>query len=277
MASKIRFCLFFHGTIGNDCNWNLAMSHPATVDQPDRPARWVKIPVISVLFEHPDLGYVLWDTGPHPAVTGGAWLPPAERELFFLESNPDQTLEQQLRLVGISPRNINLLILSHLHWDHAGGLVYFQKTEAGEKIIVAEEEFKYALLKTHQKKNCFCQDGYCRHDFVLSDIQFDFWNHTGELARDFTLLALPGHTPCVLGVMVKVNSGDYYLFPGDALFTRANLEPEPHPPGLIYDSLAFYRSAELIKAWKRRYRAQLIYPHDSEQFKFLRLAPQWYE
>jgi glyoxylase-like metal-dependent hydrolase (beta-lactamase superfamily II) len=50
-----------------------------------------------------------------------------------------------LAQLGLKPSDIDLLVLTHLHFDHAGNLYLFSGTKAGRQIIAHEEEIKQAL------------------------------------------------------------------------------------------------------------------------------------
>jgi len=71
-----------------------------------------------------------------------------ERDIFGLE---DRTIEVALGEAGVSPDQIDLVILTHLHFDHAGGLT--RQTPDGQlvstfpcaEIVVQEQEWNDAM------------------------------------------------------------------------------------------------------------------------------------
>jgi len=52
----------------------------------------------------------------------GAFFPPKLRERFGVESGHNQLIEN-LNALSITPADIDVIVLSHLHFDHAGGLL----------------------------------------------------------------------------------------------------------------------------------------------------------
>src|SRR4051794_21424897 len=44
-----------------------------------------------------------------------------EREMYGLEPGPDAP--EALREAGVDPETVTHVVLTHLHWDHAGGVV----------------------------------------------------------------------------------------------------------------------------------------------------------
>ncbi len=114
---------------------------------------------------------------------------------------------------GLAPRDINEVVLTHLHWDHAFNLDHFQHAT----LYVQEAELQYAvnplwldrLPYGYSKQNgqpCwfagFHQMKVMRGDYVLSE--------------NISVHHLPGHTPGMQGVLVNTREGRYML-PSDNL------------------------------------------------------------
>ncbi|HHX36511.1 MAG TPA: MBL fold metallo-hydrolase, partial [Clostridiaceae bacterium] len=88
-------------------------------------------PMVAILIKHPELGTILYDTGNSPFYNyeNGKIM----NEIYPLVEYI--SIEDALAEEGLSPRDIDLLIISHLHFDHIGGLKYFCGTKAIKKII----------------------------------------------------------------------------------------------------------------------------------------------
>src|ERR1700756_4985526 len=87
----------------------------------------LRVPVPGVLLEC-DGGWVLLDTGMNKALIRD----PALRRRFFGDPamrpvipGPGEPLEEALDAAGIDIAEIRAVAVSHLHWDHAGGLRHF--------------------------------------------------------------------------------------------------------------------------------------------------------
>lgn len=63
----------------------------------------------------------------------------------FAISNSDSPLEKALSYLGFSPADITDLVISHLHFDHVGGLV----KKSGDKLIPVLEQARIHLHKDH--------------------------------------------------------------------------------------------------------------------------------
>jgi len=89
--------------------------------------RWVRLPVNVYVVEHAD-GLVLFDTGADPATVSDPdyWPDPVTalfaRRLFRWDIGPDDALGAQLERAGYAPDRVAMAVLSHLHFDHAGGI-----------------------------------------------------------------------------------------------------------------------------------------------------------
>lgn len=76
------------------------------------------IPIHAFLVDSP-IGYILFDTGCNPEGMAGAW-PEALRANPYVAA-PEQQLLCRLAQLGLKPTDISVVVLSHLHLDHAGG------------------------------------------------------------------------------------------------------------------------------------------------------------
>ena len=88
---------------------------------------WVWIPIPAFLVEHPGAGPILIDTGLHPSVAvdpgqnfGGVW-----KRLLKFRMSPEQGLRQQLLARGIGHHDVGVVVMTHLHYDHASGVSEF--------------------------------------------------------------------------------------------------------------------------------------------------------
>lgn len=84
----------------------------------------------------------------------GAFFEPKLAERFGVQSPDRHLLLENLKRLGVQPEDIDYVILSHLHFDHAGGLLpTFHDLERGRKelvfpkaqFIVGEEAWRRAL------------------------------------------------------------------------------------------------------------------------------------
>ncbi|MFH1092052.1 MAG: MBL fold metallo-hydrolase, partial [Pseudomonadota bacterium] len=99
---------------------------------------YVDSPMPVCLAVHPQ-GNVLFDTGPNPEVfenPAAAWGGLARA--FQPLGNSESGVVGQLKKIGFSPEDIKYVVMSHLHFDHAGGNRFF--TQAA--FLVSAGEFE---------------------------------------------------------------------------------------------------------------------------------------
>jgi glyoxylase-like metal-dependent hydrolase (beta-lactamase superfamily II) len=102
---------------------------------------WTKpLPIYTYLIEH-DEGLVLVDSGESALSAKRGWFPwwnPLLRRVVDVHVEHEDEIGPRLRSMGIDPGNdLRMLVLSHLHHDHADGLSYFRGTD----IVVSDENY----------------------------------------------------------------------------------------------------------------------------------------
>ena len=272
---EISFAILPHGHIENDLAWNVAVPFPASVDNKNPAAEWIQVPTFSVLVKHSALGYLLYDTGSCPGDELDR-LPEYPRKHFPLFAKRDEFLDKRLESLGLKPGDISTVIVSHMHWDHSGGLAFFSNTEAGKRIYVHKDDFGYGLLVTHQSPEVFAGGGYFKQNFEFEGLNFNLVEEDETLAEGIEIVTLEGHTPGILGLVLHLKSG-VYIFPSDAVYTARNYGPPEAVPGIINDTLGFRRSIAKLRKLQKKYNASIIFPHDPQQFKTLKCSPYFYE
>jgi glyoxylase-like metal-dependent hydrolase (beta-lactamase superfamily II) len=167
-----------------------------------------------------------------------------------------------LKLLGVNPEDIEIIVNTHLHWDHCFNNKLFPKA----KIYVQIREMEcainplppqYVYYESYQIKmfpqwlNALDKIVSIDGDYVLCD--------------GIELVTLPGHTPGLQGVLVNTDDGKY-LIAGDAAPLFENWEGNAmhaHIPSGIHYSLPEYY--ETIKKMERI--CQHVLPgHDNKVF-----------
>ncbi len=225
----------------------------------------IHLPVMAVLVRHSG-GILLFDTGCRPDAMTGGW-PANMREAFPLTRTSEQALTHQLSLCGISPSQVDTVVLSHLHLDHAGNAGLFPHA----RLIVPAEDLEYArrLIKNADPAR---RGGYIREDIRELPGKMTALVQDRQLFPGIRLLGLPGHTPALLGMEIAAR-GKILLFPSDAVYTAANYGPPPVSPRSPYDKSLLLQSLERIRQLAARPGAQVIFSHDIDLWQQLPHAP----
>jgi len=207
----------------------------------------LRMPVGAFLVEHPS-GLVLFDSGMHPdLVTSTERLGPLGAGLT-IELDEAELVGARLAAVGVDPREIAVVVTSHLHFDHCGG--HAQLPNA--RIVVQRAEWEAA-----RNERLIAAGIYNPGDFDLGhDIQLV--DGPQDLFGDGTLRLVPtiGHTPGHQSLVID----DHSVLVGDACYCQLALDEDALP------AFAWDRAQQLATfAWLRQQQAdgrELLFAHD---------------
>ena len=136
---------------------------------------------------------------------------------------PEQEAGPQLRALGVGPRDVRLIVLTHLHIDHDGGLAAFPQARvlvsAGERAAAAGLKGR---LNGHLPQRW--PTSFDPEPLVLADEPYGPFARSRRLTADGALVALPtpGHTAS--HVSVALDDGDRRIvLVGDAAYSQDNL------------------------------------------------------
>jgi N-acyl homoserine lactone hydrolase len=98
------------------------------------------LPTYAWVIDHPE-GVIVVDTGQgtHLLESSRSLHPYMRWEVAF-RIEREEEIGPQLRAMGIGPRDVKRVVLTHLHCDHDGGLAHFPQTE----ILVSRGELRMA-------------------------------------------------------------------------------------------------------------------------------------
>jgi len=248
----------YRGTIVSDWNFHVEGHTTATASDPHPEASRVETPVYNWVIDHPE-GTILVDTGSHPEAGDGYWPAPLY-DAFEHRDADDHPLPDALERAGYALEDIDYVIQTHLHVDHAGGLHNFAGTDV--PVFVHEDELEFAYYSAATEGGA---GGYLQADF---DHDLDWrvvHRHRTTPFEGVELHHLPGHAPGLLGLLVHLEDTSL-LFGSDVAELETNYRDE-HPPGggLLRDRQAWAESIHTLKELERRHDAEVVYGHDPDQ------------
>ncbi len=163
--------------------------------------------------------------------TGGGDPSKANPRVLPYRRENDQSIENALKKIGLKCDDIDIVIISHLHWDHSAGNRLFPKA----KIIVQEEEWRAASSPSQDAVRPYPPD-------VIGNIDYTIVSGDREITEGVKVILTPGHTHGLQGVLV--GSGTKRIFiASDTLPLFKNLEKDPPSISNIYVDLEKYRES----------------------------------
>jgi glyoxylase-like metal-dependent hydrolase (beta-lactamase superfamily II) len=208
---------------------------------------------------------VLIDTG------AGNKEPAKFRDMYGLENSPSPgaagptRLEEALAAAGYAPDDVDVVIDTHLHFDHAGGNTLADEEGAVRlafpraTYVVQRGEFEYAHLRNER-----IQASYLPHNFdpVEAAGRFRFVTGAVEVVPGVRVLPTPGHTPHHQSVLIT-SEDEAVCFLADLVPTSAHL-PLPWIMGYDVEPLVTLESKRALLARARQEGWLLVFEHDPE-------------
>ncbi|MDL5160525.1 N-acyl homoserine lactonase family protein [Actinomycetospora termitidis] len=214
----------------------------------------VTLVVPSFLIEH-DHGLVLFDTGlaPEAAVDAQAAYGEIGRQIAFA---PEKRVDRQLESFGFAPSQVTHVVVSHVHFDHTGGLRLFPRARflLGEGDRAAVDDPEGSDLARAEDLAPVRESDWT---FVEGDLDL-----FGD--RSVVMLAMPGHTPGNTSLLVRF-PGRTMLLTGDTAHLRSAVET-PAPMGADTDPNAAVASLHRVRALAEEEHAEVWVAHDPDDW-----------
>lgn len=178
------------------------------------------VPIYAWLIDHPE-GIIVVDTGQgaHLLETGKSLHPYVRWEVAF-RIDREQEIGPQLRALGLGPRDVKRVVLTHLHMDHDGGLAHFPNSE----ILVASGELKTASGFAGRLRGYLPQRWPSWFDPKPLDLGTEPFGPFAASRRltkagDVVAVGTPGHTANHISVIVQ-DGGTAYFLAGDTSYNE---------------------------------------------------------
>lgn len=198
-----------------------------------RPGEKVDFPLVAYFVTNGEHS-ILFDTGAF--VPEGGFVPEGKPNGPYIQEK-HQRIDRALKAIGVDCDDVRTVVLSHLHWDHAGSCHFFKNA----KFIVQKSEYEYALhpIKIHQFP-------YRKEEFM--GLNFKFVDGDVSIGDGLKLITTPGHTPGSQTLLVDTEGGIYALV-ADLVNTRECWESDPKlANGYHTDLLIHYQSFDKVAA-----------------------------
>lgn len=228
----------------------------------------IRAPILAYLIETPN-GRILYDVGCDYSKIAD----PAKRARYFApdaftygapDMDESQRISSHLSQLGLTPADVDVVFVGHLHFDHAGGLCDLP----GCEVHVQADEL--ASARAREDMGYFADDLAGGHLFREMRGEYD-------VAPGVRAIATPGHTAGHMSLFVELQKGPPVLLCGDAADLTENIEHEI-APGLCWrerEDLAL-GSIRKLKTLGRETGASLWPNHDLAFWAGTMAASQWH-
>lgn len=243
------------------------------------------VPVPFFLIQHKGKN-ILFDTGNHKDDMGTHLLPRLLGNVkpVFAE---DEWAPKAIEKAGLKPEDIDFIILSHLHHDHAGAIADFPNAT----VIVQKAEYDYVRRPDYFMTQAYYNDeapapvtnfNFDGEDAMKmknvdwyflngwQDNKFDLFND-GKIIIYFT----PGHSVGHQSLLVNTDEDGSFLLTADACYVEENIAAGVLP-GLVCDSPSYLQNLKTFRLLEKT-GVKIVTGHDPELWKTFKHAPEYYK
>ncbi|MCJ1783794.1 AhlS family quorum-quenching N-acyl homoserine lactonase [Mammaliicoccus sciuri] len=272
----IKLYVLDNGRMRMDKNLMIAGSNQATLDNPNAPNEMFEFPIYTVFIDHPE-AKILFDTACNPNSMGenGRWINQTQKA-FPYTADESCYLPNRLEQINVDPSEVDYVVASHLHLDHAGCLEYFTNAT----VIVHDDELNGTMqtYARNQKAGAYIWadiDAWIKNNLTWKTIKP--YEDNLEIVKGVKVLNFgSGHAWGMIGLEVETQELGTLILASDAIYTAESMGDILKPPGILYDSIGWARSVEKIKRLAKEKNAQIWFGHDGNQFEGFRKSTDGY-
>jgi len=228
----------------------------------------IEAPILAYLIETKH-GRILYDVGcdyrkiNNPTLRAQYYNP----EVFSFgapEMDDAQRLPNQLKRLGLSASDIDLIFVSHLHFDHVGGLCDFCGAEThvqADELAAASPEADLAYFDNE----------------VQTSANWKIQRGEYDLAEGVRAICSPGHTAGHMSLWIELPKGAPIILAGDAADLTENIVDEVAPGNCWQNNTEqAIASIRKLKHIAQTQHAQLWPNHDLPFWQGLKPFPEYY-
>lgn len=220
------------------------------------PGEWAPpVPIHAWLIEH-DGRRILVDTGETAGVKD---LPFARYQVATGDELP-----HALAAIGLGVDDVDTVIVTHLHSDHADGAVHVRRP-----VLVAQEEWAYAHSRLGRIAQRISRAPVPRgadfHPVALDDGPFGAFAASRKLTDDGRVVAVatPGHTPGHIAVIAIDDDSRHVLLAGDVSDSLEQLTSR-RPDAIAPDPGVLLDTMDRVLAHAREHPTVYVSSHDRQ-------------
>jgi glyoxylase-like metal-dependent hydrolase (beta-lactamase superfamily II) len=137
----------------------------------------------------------------------------------------EEKLLDSFAAAGVAPEEIDIVINTHLHFDHCGWNTIYKEgkpvpTFPNARYFVQEGEWRHGQLQTERDRISYISDNY---NPLIESGQMTLINGDQEIAPGISVRVYPGHTGFMQAVIIK-SQGKTACYISDLIPTIAHLD-----------------------------------------------------
>lgn len=223
------------------------------------------IPIVGYLIETDDGQHVLIDSGMHrkhiedPDATfrGHPF-----GEFLTTIMKPEDDIKNRLAELNLTPDDIDILVSTHFHFDHAGNHGDF----GNARIITQKLAYDYAKENPAAFPVDIWDLPHLNYEMIEGDV---------EILPGIEVLHTSGHVPGHMSVVVRLPKNGTVVLAIDAIYTQENFEADNWAGQALPEEGK--RNAQRLVEIAARENGLLITGHDPAAWGELNYAPFYYD
>ncbi len=208
-------------------------------------------------------GLILVDTGQGDKLTA------RDRRNFGMDDT-SRRLAADLGRAGFSPEDVDIVLMTHLHGDHAGGCTHWSDpgdpdSEAvpsfpNARYLVQRLEMADASFPNERTRGTYFPQNW---EPLRRSGQLEIVDGDQDLAAGVRTVTVPGHTDSIQAVWVE-DAGHSLLFLGDACSWAAHLDRLAWVPSFDLDPMRSIEGKRALRQQALEKNALLVFQHDGQ-------------
>ncbi|MEA2320121.1 MAG: hypothetical protein QOD44_4310 [Solirubrobacteraceae bacterium] len=155
-------------------------------------------------------------------------------------TGPEDDIVARLAAIGVAPGDVDIVIQTHLHFDHIAGNERFPNA----RFLIHHLELPWALCPPRWAETYYLPDYSGRVRAVLDQVDL-VTTDTRQVTPEIRMVHTGGHSPGHCAVFVETALGRVAIA-GDAAFNYSNVE-HSWPQGVMFDVSGAVRALEIVR------------------------------